>query len=235
MRGVRIIHVCRSYTLGALGNRALFPQNGEPLQMNRTSMQMNGINMPTAAPKQRTSEISYEEVANAVVAFMVDCGMNENHVNVGNLCFAFEYAYRPLPRFWRDFDLETIIVAITRQYPGWHAAAEARQRTAGDVLREVEEILTCHSFDEANAEMMMALPLAARPRDRETASDWIFSELRKRNLERELRFAQRDGDRSGEGALDILRCIEQATLGIECERLGTGVARLIRNRCLAGH
>ncbi|KXU85218.1 hypothetical protein CR51_40950 [Caballeronia megalochromosomata] len=78
--------------------------------------------------------------------------------------------------------------------------------------------------------MMMALPLNARPRDRETASEWIFSELQERNLERELRYGQRDGNRCGEGALQILQCVERAALGIACERLGTQVARSIRSR-----
>jgi hypothetical protein len=102
------------------------------------------------------------------------------------------------------------------------------------VSREVKELLACHAFDEANAEMMMALPLEARPQDREKASEWIISELRKRNLKRELRYAQRDGNRCGEGALENLHCVERAALGIVCERLGTQVARSIRNRCLAG-
>jgi len=100
-------------------------------------------------------------------------------------------------------------------------------------MHEVKEMLACHAFDEANAELMMALPLKARPQDRNTASEWIFSELKKRNLKRELRYAQRDGNRCGEGALQILQCIERAALGIVCERLGTQVARSILSRCLA--
>lgn len=189
--------------------------------------------MNTAGPKHKAIENLYEQVANAVVEFMVDCGMNDDHVNVGNLCFAFEYAYRPLPRFWRDFDLKAVFEAITRQFPNWRAVAEGRQQLVDDVLREVEEVLACHAFDEANAEMMMALPLVARPGDREAATEWIFSELRKRKLEKELRFARRDGSRCGEGALEMLQCIEQAARGIEFERLGTKVARLIRSHHIA--
>lgn len=190
--------------------------------------------MQTEEPKQQTTGITGMEVANAVVEYMVDCGMNDDHVNVGNLCFAFEYAYRPLPRFWRDFDLETIIAAITHQYPDWRVAVEARQQSVDDVLRELNDVLSAHAFDEANAEMMMALPSAARPQNRAAASEWIFSELRNRRLENELRFARRDGSRCGEGALEILQCIEQAKLGIEFARLGTQVARLVRIRHLAG-
>ncbi|REG49089.1 hypothetical protein B0G80_5419 [Paraburkholderia sp. BL6669N2] len=195
--------------------------------MTKTSMQ-------TAEAKQRATEIICTEVANAVVEFMVDCGMNGDQVNVGNLCFAFEYAYRPLPRFWRDFDLKAVLEAITRQFPDWRATAVVRQQSVSDVLSEVEGVLATYAFDEANAEMMMALPLAARPRDREAASEWIFSELRKRNLQRELRYAQRDGNRCGEGALETLHCVERAALGIVYERLGTQVARSIRNCRLAG-
>jgi hypothetical protein len=190
--------------------------------------------MQTAEPMQQAIENLYEQVANDVVGFMVDCRWNDGHVNAGNLQFAFEYAYRPLLRFWRDFELKTVIDAVTRQYPHWHAAAETRQRTAGDVLRDVEELLACYAFDEANAEMMMALPLAARPRDEDTASKWICSELRKRKLNRELRFAQRDGWRCGERAFEILHCVEQAKFGLEFWRLASHVARTYRNSCLAG-
>ncbi|WP_165987003.1 hypothetical protein [Caballeronia sp. SBC1] len=196
--------------------------------MNRTKMQ-------TAEPAQQAIENLYEKVAQDVVGFMVDCQMNDGHVNVGNLQFAFDYAYRPLLRFWRDFELKTVIEAVTRQYPHWHAVAETRQRTAVDVLREVEELLACHAFDEANAEMMMALPLTARPRDEDAASEWICSELRKRKLKRELRFAQQGGWRCGERAFEILHCIEEAKFGLEFWRLPTHVARTYRNRCLAGH
>ncbi|MFP3550505.1 hypothetical protein SB861_07300 [Paraburkholderia sp. SIMBA_049] len=191
--------------------------------------------MHTAEPKQQVANIACEGVANAVVEFMVDCGMNDDHVNVGNLCFAFEYAYRPLPRFWRDFDLRAVLEATTRQFPDWRTAAEARQQSVDDVMRELKEVLAAYAFDEANAEMMMALPLVARPQNREAASEWIFSELRKRKLEKELRFAKRDGSRCGEGALEILNCVEHAIRGIEYQRLGTQVARLVRSRHLAVH
>src|SRR5271170_731543 len=102
---------------------------------------MNSNTMQTSKPKQLATKITGKEVANAVVEFMVDCGMNDDHVNVGNLCFAFEYAYRPLPRFWRDFDLKAVFEAITRQFPNWRAVAEGRQQPGDDVLREVEEVL----------------------------------------------------------------------------------------------
>jgi hypothetical protein len=126
-----------------------------------------------------------------------------------------------------------VLEAITRRFPDWRAAAEARQQSVGDLLRELKEVLAAQAFDEANAEMMMALPLAARPQNRVAASEWIFSELRNRRLENELRFARRDGSRCGESALEILNCVENATRGIECLRLGTKVARLIRSRHLA--
>ncbi|QSN63825.1 hypothetical protein JYK05_14875 (plasmid) [Caballeronia sp. M1242] len=90
-----------------------------------------------------------------------------------------------------------------------------------------------HALDEANAEMLMALPPQARPKDREAASEWIFAELRKRGLETELIFARRDGNTCGEAALDVVRCLEQAALGLEYERIGTRVARTWRNRVLA--
>jgi hypothetical protein len=81
--------------------------------------------------------------------------------------------------------------------------------------------------------MMMALPQKYRPTDNEAASAWIRAELRRRNLDAELRFAERDGMRSGEGALQELHCLERAARGIDFERVGTSVARTWRNRVLA--
>ncbi|WP_244140081.1 hypothetical protein [Caballeronia sp. BCC1704] len=154
-------------------------------------------------------------------------------MNAGNLNLAIEYAYGPLPRVWRDFDMTALVEAISERFPNWRSAVQEPDWSADDVLRKVREILHFHALDEANAEMLMALPPQARPKDREAASEWIFAELRKRGLETELIFARRDGNTCGEAALDVVRCLEQAALGLEYERIGTRVARTWRNRVLA--
>ncbi|WMY10903.1 hypothetical protein [Paraburkholderia phenoliruptrix] len=189
--------------------------------------------MSTEEPNQRAATNAHNEVAKTIVDFMTDCGLRDADVNAGNLSLAFEYAYRPLPRFWRDFDLTALVAALSERFPVWRSAVQKPDRTAEDVLREVQEILYCHAFDEANAEMLISLPKPARPTEREVASSWICAELRKRKLDAELRFAQRDGERCGEGALQELHCLECATNGVEFERLGTQVARTWRNRVLA--
>jgi hypothetical protein len=176
---------------------------------------------------------TYNEIGRTVVSFMVDCGMKDADVNPSHLSLAFEYAYEPLSRFWRDFDLATVMEAVSARFPDWHSAAQARNQSAAQVLREVDDILHANATDEANAEMLMALPVQVRPTEAQAATDWICAELQKRGLESERRFAERDGWRCGERALEVARSLEQAAVGIQCERVGTRTARMVRDRMLA--
>ena len=184
-------------------------------------------------PNQQAATNTHNEVYRTIVDFMNDCGLGDADVNAGHLFFAFEFAYRPLPRFWRDFDMPALVEAISERFPNWRSAVQEPNRSADDVLREVEEFLHSNAFDEANAEMMMGVPKHARPTEWQAAADWICAELRKRKLEAELRFAERLGKRCGEGALQELHCLERIASGIQFERIGTSVARTWRNRVLA--
>ncbi|TAL98800.1 MAG: hypothetical protein EPN73_02290 [Paraburkholderia sp.] len=89
-----------------------------------------------------------------------------------------------------------------------------------------------NAFDEANAEMISALPLHDRPSDRASASEWICSEYRRKGQMTELAFAQRDGKRCGDGALDALKCLEDTKAGKPLQRLSTMVARWYRESVL---
>ncbi|VWC75867.1 hypothetical protein BLA39750_00866 [Burkholderia lata] len=187
----------------------------------------------SAERNQQDATNTYNEVAKMVVSYVVDCGLEDADLNPTNLSFAIEYAYKPLPRFWRDFDLTTIVEAISERFPNWRPAVPDDEQTAEDVLLDLEAIVYCHALDEANAEMMMALPPQTRPKDREAASEWILAELRGRGLGIELIFAQRDGNRCGEAALEVLHCLERAATGREYDRFETKVAQLFRHRSLA--
>lgn len=182
---------------------------------------------------QQAATNTRNEVAKTIVDFMTDCGLGAADVNAGHLHLAFEFAYRPLPRFWRDFDMEALVEAISERFPDWRSAVQKPDRSADDVLREIEEILHSNAFDEANAEMMLSVPEQARPTDRVAAADWICAELRRRKLGAELKFAERLGKDCGEGALQELHCLESAANGVEFERLGTEIARVWRSRVLA--
>ncbi|WP_147309959.1 hypothetical protein [Paraburkholderia sp. BL6669N2] len=189
--------------------------------------------MSIKEPNQQAATKTHNEVAKTIVDFMSDCGLGDADVNAGHLFFAFEFAYRPLPRFWRDFDMPALVEAISERFPNWRSAVQEPDWSADDVLREVEEFLHSNAFDEANAQMMMGLPTHARPTEWQEAADWICGELRKRKLGAELRFADRLGKRCGEGALQELRCLECIANGVAFERIGTSVARTWRNRVLA--
>ncbi len=182
---------------------------------------------------QQTVSNTYEEVADTVVAYMVDCGLKDTDVNVGAFQFAIEHAYRPRPRFWRDFELQPVIEAVSRQYPTWRSAVVHRDQSAQNVLRKVGILLNRRAFDEANAEMLMALPQQARPTTADVALDWICTELWNRGLKAKLRFAQWIGLDCGDEALELVRCLEQATSGVEYLRPATQFARQWRDQCVA--
>ncbi|REG50884.1 hypothetical protein B0G80_7349 [Paraburkholderia sp. BL6669N2] len=187
--------------------------------------------MSTAERNQQDSKNIYNEVAKAAVCFLVDSGLEDADLNTRNL--SLEYAYKPLPRFWRDLDPTTVVEAISERFPNWRSAAQDDEQNPANVLLDLEAIVYCNALDEANAEMMMALPLPARPKTGAAAAEWIFAELRKRGLAIELIFAQRGGNRCGEAALEVLHCLEHAAMGKEYDRLGTKAAQLFRRRSLA--
>ena len=81
----------------------------------------------------------------------------------GEFQSALAYAYEPLPRFWRDFKLQPVFAAVSKQYPDWTSVTLRRDEKAQDVLRDVNALLERNAFDEANAEMLMALPALQRP------------------------------------------------------------------------
>jgi hypothetical protein len=210
----------------------LFPRRILHSEARMTCSSTITIDSYSIASNHQDAMDTYTEVAKTVVDFMVDCKWKDSDVNASHLHLAFEYAYQPLPRFWRDFDLATVVEAVSESFPEWRSAAQARKQTAEEVLREVEEVLHMNAADEANAELLMALPPRVRPTDEQAAADWICAELEKRGLESELRFAERDGWRCGERALEVAHSLEQATLGIAYERLGTQTARMVRDQIL---
>lgn len=96
------------------------------------------------------------DVAETAVAFLVDCGLSDQDLTAGIWEMAFEYAYKPHPRFWRDIDLVAVAGAITREFPNWQRAMDADGgQTAEEILKEVDHELFCMGFFEAMAEMMM--------------------------------------------------------------------------------
>jgi hypothetical protein len=172
------------------------------------------------------------DVATTIVDFLTDCGLEDADVHGYHLFLAFEFAYKPLPRFWRDFDMAALFKTISERFPDWPAAVQKRGLSVSEVFIEAEEVLRSNAFDEANAEMMMVLPRHTRPTERQAAADWICIELRRRKRKSELRLAEQLGKHCGEGALQELNCLECIADGTPFERLGTQVARYWRNQRL---
>lgn len=171
--------------------------------------------------------------ADALYAYLSDCQFDEHKINTGCLALALEYVYQPHPRFWRDFDLAYLIDAIARCVPDWRGALNRRgERYADEVMRDLEGILENHAFDEAGAEMLQPLPVQERPSERHSAFEWISAQLAKKGAAAELEFARRYGYRCGEGALEVLYCLEAARAGRVAHRLGTLVARDLRDRAM---
>ncbi|MBK5164810.1 hypothetical protein IQ291_10645 [Burkholderia sp. R-70211] len=89
--------------------------------------------------------------------------------------------------------------------------------------------MAINSFDEANAEILLALAVGKRPETPSSAFAWIAAELARKGLAARLEFARPDDERCGEKALDVLYCLEQAKQGVVVERTGTIVAKAYRD------
>ncbi|WP_230963474.1 hypothetical protein [Burkholderia stagnalis] len=178
---------------------------------------------PKATPKHHTGTVD------ALYDYLSDCRFTENQVNTGIPLLALEYVYQPHPRFWRDFDFAYLINAVTRCLPDWqNAANRGTEGSSTKMLKEVADTLKLYAFYEANAELILSLPAHERPADRHSAFEWISTELTKRGLTAEREYAMRDGHRCGDGAFEVVRCLEAAAAGRIVDRLGTLMARTYR-------
>ncbi|BCQ28129.1 hypothetical protein NK8_63180 (plasmid) [Caballeronia sp. NK8] len=182
---------------------------------------------------QRLSSNIYHGVADAVVAYMVDCGLKDTDVISGEFLAALAHAYKPLPRFWRDFKFQPVVEAVSTQYPSWTSAVLRREQSATNVLRKVKKILKRNAFDEANAELLMTLPPTARPETAEDALEWICMKLSNEGLGDQLKCARLIGLDCGEQALEVVHCLEQAAAGVEYSSPFTQFVRQIRDQCIA--
>lgn len=169
---------------------------------------------------------------------MNDCRFGASDLTAAAVSLALEYVYQPHPRFWRDFDMAFLVRALTLRVPDWRTAANSADHASGGaegLLADVGEYIRVNAFDEANAEMLRALPRHMRPTDGVTAFEWLSTELARKGMTKELELARRDGDVCGDGALDVLHCLEEAAAGRPIERTGTLVARVYRDAVLKEH
>ncbi|BEU27464.1 hypothetical protein [Paraburkholderia sp. 22B1P] len=177
----------------------------------------------------------HADTVTALLSYFADCRYDESHLTPMLLALALEYAYRPHPRFWRDFNVTTLVDAMSRHMPNWRTTATMTNGGADRLFREIEKILQINAFDESNGEMLLALPIEERPANPSTAFAWVTAELARRGLTAQVEFARPDGDRCGEKALDVLYCLEQAKRGIVVERTGTIVANAYRDAVMKRH
>jgi hypothetical protein len=182
-----------------------------------------------------THAVLHADTVDALVSYIVDCNFEVSHLNAMNLALALEYAYQARPRFWQDFSVTYLVDALERPFPDWRTAVNKRDGGALGLIKDVEDILRINAFDEANAEMMLALPCAARPTTPSSAFAWISAALNEKRLTTQLKFAERDGNRCGEAALDVLDCLERAAKGMKADRIGTTVARAYRDAMVSLH
>jgi hypothetical protein len=181
--------------------------------------------------QEATAEL-YVQTADAMCAYMDDCNFDETHLTGNLLWLALEYAYRPHPRFWRDFDITTIVDAVSRRFPNWRATLEKTGRSASAVLRQFEEAVQSNAFYEANAETLMALSDSERPTTSYAAFDWILAALAEKGLTTELELAECDGDDCGTELLLALHRLEHAQRGIVVDRIGRFVALQYRHAAM---
>lgn len=181
---------------------------------------MNDFNISN----QKACAELYARTADTMCAYFDDCNFDETHLTGKLLWLALEYAYQPHQRFWRDFDVSTIVDAVSRRFPNWRAALEKAGKSADALLRQLEEAVRRNAFDEANAEMLMALPVSERPTTSHAAFDWILAALAEKGLTAEVEYAERGGYDCGTDTLAVLHRLEQAQRGIVIDRMGRLIA-----------
>ncbi|ONY85257.1 hypothetical protein A8F31_36720 [Burkholderia cenocepacia] len=188
--------------------------------------------------QSKATREAHAGTVDALVSFMDDCRFCASGLTTATVSLALEYVYQPHPRFWRDFNIAFLVRALTLCVPDWRAAINRAGHASGGATRllaDVEEYVRVNAFDEANAEMLRALPVHMRPTDGATAFEWLSAQLARKGKMEELDFARRDGDVCGEGALDALHCIEEAAAGRHIERTGMLVAKVYREAVMKEH
>ncbi|KVR69011.1 hypothetical protein WK21_20020 [Burkholderia cepacia] len=188
--------------------------------------------------QSKATREAHAGTVDALVSFMNDCRFGEENLTAAAISLALEYVYQPHPRFWRDFNMAFLARALTLCLPDWRAAVNSTGHASGGakrLLADVEDYVRINAFDEANAEMLRALPRHMRPTDGAAAFEWIFAQLSKIGMTAQLECARRDGDVCGDGALDVLHCIEEAAVGRVIYRTGTLVAKVYRDAVMREH
>ncbi|KVM96710.1 hypothetical protein WT06_07250 [Burkholderia anthina] len=186
----------------------------------------------------KTTREAHAGTVGALISFMYDCRFGASDLTAAIVSLALEYVYQPHPRFWRDFNVAFLVRALTLCVPDWRAAINSAGHASGGATRllaDVEEYVRVNAFDEANAEMLRSLPVHIRPTDGATAFEWLSAQLARKGMMEELELARRDGDVCGDGALDVLHCLEEAAVGRPIERTGTLVARVYRDAVMKEH
>jgi hypothetical protein len=184
--------------------------------------------MSTLSHNTAVAEDSRAGIADALVSYLIDCGLNESPPKSGNLVLALEYVYQPRLRFWRDISISHVIEAVVRCFPAWQESLGDMNRGFDSFMQDVQDFLQINAFDEGNAERLLTLPKHMRPSDPALAAAWLRRHFTRRSLKAELELARRDGNRAGEEALEVAHRLEQANRGVIIERAGTLVARAYR-------
>jgi hypothetical protein len=165
----------------------------------------------------------------ALVAYLRDCKMTATEIVPMNLALALEYVYQPETRFWRELNISLVTDALELHLPNWRDAVNQVTADAAEgLVKEIDDLLRMHAFDESNAERLLAVEEDERPSDAVSASGWIRDELTRLNMHDDAAYVARDGYRCGEAALEIIYCLKQASKGLPGERLGKSVAGFYR-------
>ncbi|WP_322003768.1 hypothetical protein [Paraburkholderia tropica] len=167
------------------------------------------------------------KTTDAMYQYMVDCGFGIRHLDWLCLTLAMEYVYQPTPRFWRDFKVGDLLDAVTRLIPGWQTTIEADSQHR--MLGDIQDILRMYAFDEENAQRLLELPVADRPADAESTSNWICRELESAGRFDDVAYARPDGDECGQRVLDMLSILFADADQWPELRIGTLVAHAYRD------
>ncbi|MFP3550503.1 hypothetical protein SB861_07290 [Paraburkholderia sp. SIMBA_049] len=174
----------------------------------------------------------YAEAGEAIFKYMADCQYDEAMLTEFYLGLALAHAQQPHPRFWRDFNVDIVVIAISRHLPDYLSALAASGEAADRVRARAHWLVRLHAFREFAEEIVAELPVAERPKTSESAAEWVCAALEGEGLEPELFKKLQDGFRSGGWELTAIKQVNQVRAAGFIALPSHGMARTYRKHAM---
>ncbi|WP_371881737.1 hypothetical protein [Caballeronia sp. S22] len=190
-------------------------------------MNMTQTNIMAQSP----SEI-YAKAGDAIFKYMADCKYDESMLWEYYLGLALAYVYQPHPRFWRDFNADIVVNAVSRYQSHYLSTPVASDETVNSIREVAHWLVQLHAFHEFAEEIIAELPVAERPEKPESAAEWVCAALEGEGLEPEFFKRLQDGFRSGGWELTAIKHLNQLRAAACIALPSHSMARIYRKHAM---